>query len=122
MIKQDFIKPTISFNKNCHYKDYKLGEVLDLSVFIPKCAILISVIVYLIFHIIQCRHIQDERENLIKHKAFKFSQRLTTTCLLLLAITNFFYKEMSINFVLSTLIFSALYSEIIGSIFFRRRY
>ena len=29
MIKQDFIKPTISFNKNCHYKDYKLGEVLD---------------------------------------------------------------------------------------------
>jgi hypothetical protein len=89
---------------------------------IPKCAILISVIIYLVFHVLQCRRIQDEREDFIKHKTFKFSQRLTTLCLLSLSVINFYVTQMDSNTIISTLVFSALYSEILASFYFRSKY
>lgn len=88
---------------------------------LPKCFILLSLVPYAIFHIVNCKK-KDERDEFIAMKTFKIVQKLTLVGLFILSSINFFYKSLNANFLLSSIIGLGLYSEIIFTIYFQKKY
>ncbi len=90
---------------------------------LPKCYILISVAIYaVILYFFDCRQLSDERRELIRLKALRFSQKFTTYALLLIAIINFFVVSINSELLLGILILTALYSELVAKIYFDKIY
>jgi multidrug efflux pump subunit AcrB len=88
----------------------------------PKCFILISIIPYVIYHFTNCAKIKDERDEYISLQAFKIVQRVTIAALLIMAIVNFFFKNLDAQIVLTVTIIASLYSEMIARWALRCKY
>jgi uncharacterized membrane-anchored protein len=88
---------------------------------IPKCLILLSLIPYAIFHIAQCKK-KDERDEYIALKSFKVVQRIMLIALFILAIVNFFHRQLNPQLILTVAILSGLYSEIFAKLYYAKKY
>jgi hypothetical protein len=87
-----------------------------------KFALLFTIIIYFIFEYFDERQIKDEREELIRLKTFELVHKVTTSTLCLLAILYFFVPWMPALYPLLAIVFSFLYTEIIGKLYFRKKF
>lgn len=95
---------------------------MKLNFTIYNVLILASIIIYFIFDFLEKRKIHDEREELIKLKTFELVQKTVTFSILGLSIVNFLYNELTAAIVIVVIILASLYTEIIGKLYFRKRY
>jgi fatty acid desaturase len=87
-----------------------------------RLILIFSVIVYFIFEHIDEKQVKDEREELIRLKTFELVHKVTTSTLCVLAIVYLFVPQMPALYPMLAVIFSFLYTEIFGKIYFRRRF
>ncbi len=87
-----------------------------------KGAILISAIIYALYlWLYECRQIADERREMIRLRALRVGQKVTTGVLLLLALINCFWNVLDAQAVLAIAIVVALYSEILFKLIVERQ-
>ncbi len=89
---------------------------------VTKCAILVSAVIYALYlWLYECRQIADERREMIRLRALRAGQKVTTAVLLALALINCFWNVLDSQAVLAIAIMVALYSEIFFKLIVERR-
>ena len=81
----------------------------------------ISILIYFIFEHFDSKQVKDEREELIRLKTNELVHRVTTLTVSAFALLYFFFPWMNALYPILAIIFSFLYTEIIGKIYFRRK-
>jgi hypothetical protein len=80
-----------------------------------------SVILYLVFDYLNSKRVKDEREELIQLKSLELSHKVTLSVLAISALVYLVNPAMNALFVIQGLVLSALYTEILGKVFYRSR-
>lgn len=75
----------------------------------------------LIFDYFDSRRLRDERENLIRLKAFELTHKILQAVLLLLAISLLVWGEPTAPAAVVLVVMAALYGEIFSKWWFRRQ-
>jgi hypothetical protein len=83
---------------------------------------LISVLIYFAFEYLDKNRIKDEREELIRLKTFELMQKLNIWALTVLALWFFWDPEISAIIPLMALVLTNLYGEIMGKIFYGKKF
>ncbi|MEQ1723934.1 MAG: hypothetical protein ABL930_12220 [Pseudobdellovibrio sp.] len=87
-----------------------------------KYFIFASVIIYFVFDYFDQKKIKDEREEFLKLKTFELVQKVTLSCVTLLAVAYFLYPEMPAFVPIIVIVISCMYAEVFGKIWLRRKY
>ncbi len=87
-----------------------------------RILLIITVIIYFIYDYFEGKQIKDEREELIRLKTYELVHKATTTTLCALAVLYFFFPGMPALYPVLAVVFSFLYTEIVGKIYFRKKY
>jgi hypothetical protein len=84
--------------------------------------ILLSLIAYFVFDFLERRRPQDERENLISLKTSDFTHKLNMICIF--AMSFLYWRDSSLPAVypIFGFVLTSLYGEMMGKIYFRRKY
>ena len=82
----------------------------------------VSVIIYVVFDYLDGRNVKDEREELIQLKSLELAHKATLATLALSALIYIFFPWMNALYIILALILAALYTEILGKIYYRRRF
>ena len=82
----------------------------------------VSVVIYFSFDHFDGKRIKDEREEFIKLKTFELIQKVALAALTLLSALLMFYPAMPGYVAIIIFVFSFMYAEIVGKIYFRRKY
>jgi hypothetical protein len=89
---------------------------------LARYLVLGSVAIYFIFEYFDGRVMKDEREELIRLKTFELMQRLTAWTLIAIAIILVFLPAIPAIYPVMALVLSAMYGEIFGKLYFRKKY
>lgn len=87
-----------------------------------RLILLLTVVVYYIFEYFDEKQIVDEREKLIQLKTYELVHKVTTTALLFVAVAYLLIPTMNALFPVLVLVFAFLYTEIIGKIYYRKKF
>ncbi len=87
-----------------------------------RLIILLTVIIYYVFEYFDEKQIADEREKLIQLKTYELVHKVTTAALLLVAVTYVLIPTMNALIPVLVLVFAFLYTEIIGKIYYRKKF
>ena len=87
-----------------------------------RLILLVTVLIYFIYEQFDGKHLKDEREELIRLKTYGLVHTVTTTTLCLFAIIYLFFPRIDALYPLMAVVLSYLYTEIIGKIYFRKKY
>ncbi len=87
-----------------------------------RLALLVTVGIYFIFEHYDEKQTKDEREEHIRLKTFELVHKVTVSTLCLVAGSYVFFPEMNALYPLLALMFSFFYTEIIGKLYFRRKF
>lgn len=83
---------------------------------------IVSVAIYFIFNYFDEKNIKDEREELIRLKTYEFMHRLVMTAITIIAAGFIFYPEMHAIYPVMLIVVCAMYGEIFGKWFYRRKF
>lgn len=83
--------------------------------------LVLSVAIYLVFHLWDRKQIKDEREALIELKTSAIQGQVTVVALIILALVYSFNPDIPAWFCLLAMNIAHLYSEIFGKIYFRAK-
>jgi hypothetical protein len=81
-----------------------------------------SVIFYFLFEHFDKKIVKDEREELIRLKTFELMHKLNLWSLTAIVVLIFFYPTMPAILPVMILVFTSLYGEIFGKLYYRRKY
>lgn len=81
-----------------------------------------SVIVYFIFDHFDQKKIRDEREEFIRLKTSELTQKVTLFTVALIALAYMLYPPMPAFVPIILIVLGSMYTEILGKLFFRRKY
>jgi len=87
-----------------------------------RLALLLTIAIYFVFDYFDEKQIKDEREELIRLKTFELVHRVTVAALCLIALAYSFFPQMNALYPMLGLVFSFLYTEIIGKLYFRKKF
>ncbi len=87
-----------------------------------RSLLLFTLVVYFIYDYFETKQIKDEREELIRLKTFELVHKTTTSTLCVMAVLYFFFPWIPALYPILAVILSFLYTEILGKIYFRRKY
>ena len=82
----------------------------------------VSVIIYFIFDFLDGKRIKDEREEFIRLKTFELIHKVSLTALTLLSLSLALYPELPGSIAVMIFVFSFMYAEIFGKLYFRSKY
>jgi hypothetical protein len=81
----------------------------------------LSVLIYVGFDFVDRRRVKDEREELIRLKSLELAHQATLGTLTVLALVYVFYPGLDTVYFLIAIVLAALYTEIVGKIYYRAR-
>ena len=87
-----------------------------------RWALLVTAGIYFIFDHFDQKQTKDEREELIRLKTFELVHKATVVTLCIVAVAYLLVPEMNALYPLLALMFSFFYTEIIGKLYFRRKF
>lgn len=87
-----------------------------------RLALIITVAIYFIYDKYDEKIVRDEREEYIRLKTYELVHRVTTSLMCIVALAYFFDPTMDALYPVLSIAFGFLYTEIIGKIYFRRKY
>ena len=87
-----------------------------------RLVLIVTVVIYFIHDYFQAKQIKDEREELIRLKTYELVHKTTTSTLCVLALVYFFFPAMPALYPVLAVVLSFLYTEIIGKVYFRRKF
>ena len=81
----------------------------------------VSIALYLGFDFWDGKRVKDEREELIQLKSLELAHKVTIGTLSLLVIIHLFFAWLNVIYVIQAIILAALYTEVIGKIYYRNK-
>lgn len=87
-----------------------------------RIALLVTVGIYFIFDYFDEKVIKDEREELIQLKTYELVHKVTIGTVCLVALLYLFFPAMDALYPVFALAFAFLYTEIIGKLYFRKKF
>lgn len=94
--------------------------IIDLS-YSVRMVTLLSVLIYVVFDYFESKHLKDEREELIQLKGLELAHKTTLTVLGMVSLLCVVVPAINSAYIVLALVLSALYTEILGKIYFRRK-
>ncbi len=91
------------------------------DLFLIRSIAIASVVIYLIFDFVDGKRVKDEREELIQLKSLELAHKATLATLTAAALFYLFFPWVNSFYIILALILAALYTEILGKIFYRRK-
>ncbi len=95
---------------------------MTINLEIVRYVAFISVIIYFCFEYFDNKRIKDEREEFIKLKTFEFIHKVTLVSLSLLSFGLIFIPDIPGFLAILIFVFSFMYAEIFGKLYFRTKY
>ena len=87
-----------------------------------RLALLVTMAIYFVFEYFDEKQTKDEREELIRLKTFELVHKVTIATLALVAASYLFFPEINALYYIFVLMIAFLYTEIIGKLYFRRKF
>lgn len=87
-----------------------------------RILLLFTIVVYFVYEYFDSKNVKDEREELIRLKTSGLVHQVTTSTLLIVAVLYLFFPEVDALYPIQAVMLSFLYTEILGKIYFRRKF
>ena len=94
----------------------------EVNVEIIRYLAFLSVLIYFCFEYFDNKRIKDEREEFIKLKTFELSQKVSLAALTVMSALLMFYPTLPGYAAILVFVFSFMYAEIFGKLYFRKKY